>query len=642
MTGRDEKTIARLKAELEQVHGFLDEIDEFVVHWKADGIRTFVNRAYCSYYGTTREEAIGTSIYTPMPESDIVKVQRRIEKLSPERPQSEGEYRIIRTDGSEGWNYWKDKAIYANGELVEYHSMGMDITERKEIEEELRLSEAKLSNALNIGRLGYWELDIASGLFTFSDSFYAIFRTNTKEMGGYTMSIPDYAQRFVHPDDAHRVAEETDKAIETDDPNFSRYIEHKMFYADGTVGYIAVRFFIEKDHHGKTIRTYGVNQDITERRRTEEELLRAQKLESIGLLAGGIAHDFNNLLGGIYGYIDIAEGITTDPKLHRYLSKTLATIDRARDLTRQLITFAKGGAPVLSKGSLFPYLKDSALFACSGSNVSCTFDIAEDLWACDYDKNQICQVIDNIVINAKQSMPEGGTIKITARNTTLSEDEHPILKVGKYAIISIEDHGIGMPKEILTRIFDPFYTTKSSGHGLGLATCYSIIRQHGGLIEVDSEPGKGSTFHILLPASAGYIPNDQTYSSNLFRSGGTFLVMDDQEVMREICREMLETMGFEVICVDNGQEAIDFFAENNKSGSPIAGAIFDLTVPGGMGGREAVDRVREMGIDVPVFAASGHAQDPIIAKPLEFGFSGCITKPFRKTDLMSLLEKHLK
>jgi nitrogen-specific signal transduction histidine kinase/CheY-like chemotaxis protein len=383
-----------------------------------------------------------------------------------------------------------------------------------------------------------------------------------------------------------------------------------------------------------------VLQDITERKRIEEELQRAQKLESLGVLAGGIAHDFNNLLAGIFGYIDLARNVSKDGQAKEYLETTLATMNRAKALTLQLLTFAKGGSPVQKITPLVPFLQDTAQFALSGSNISSKFHLDDNLWSCNIDKNQIGQVIDNLVINAQQAMPGGGTIEISARNQTLGEKERPSLPKGDYVKVSVKDSGIGIPKEILPGIFDPFFTTKTKGHGLGLATCYSIVKRHGGCIDVESEPGKGSTFHVYLPATQETVvvnaPNPIKH-----RGSGVILVMDDEEVVRNTVRTMLESLGYVVVCKQDGKEAVDFFEGETKGGRRFAAMIFDLTVPGAMGGIEALKEIRKSNTEIPVFVSSGYANNSVMKTPKDFGFTGSISKPFTIIELSEMLDAGL-
>jgi len=416
--------------------------------------------------------------------------------------------------------------------------------------------------------------------------------------------------------------------------------EQLLVCADGTRKVVHHSSFAVKTD---TDMGFGVIlRDITERKRMEEELQKAQKLESLGLLASGIAHDFNNLMCGIFGYIDMANEETKEAKVTSYLSKAKNTIDRAAALTRQLLTFAKGGAPIQKIGYLFPFVEETARFALCGANVSCNFDVSQDLWACNFDKNQIGQVIDNLIINAQQAMPLGGTIELTARNITLSDKEHPLLAKGNYIRIAIKDNGIGIPKELLTKIFDPFFTTKAKGHGLGLATCYSIVNRHGGCIDVESEQGKGSTFKVYLPASQETTAVNFKQAEKTHRGSGTFLIMDDEEALRDIIGGMLETFGYTVIGKENGKDAVDFFLSETKANRKFVGMIFDLTVPGAMGGKDAIQEIRKIDREIPVFVASGYADDPVMKNPSEYGFTASICKPFRTSELVEMLERHLK
>ena len=380
--------------------------------------------------------------------------------------------------------------------------------------------------------------------------------------------------------------------------------------------------------------------DITDRKKTESLLMNAHKLESLGVLAGGIAHDFNNLLTGIFGNIDLARSKSKDARTIEFLDATLAAMNRAKGLTHQLLTFSKGGSPVQKITPLVPFIQETAQFVLSGSNISCRFSLAENLWPCHIDKNQVGQVIDNIVINAQQAMPGGGTIEVTAANCSFGEKEHPPLAKGDYVKVAIKDSGIGIPKEIMPRIFDPFYTTKTKGHGLGLATCYSIINRHGGCIDVESEPGKGSTFHVYLPASAEAVTVNAVPAA-IRKGSGTIIVVDDEEMVRETFRQMLEALGYTVICKNDGKEALDFYGRE-KDGCRFAAMIFDLTIPGGMGGKEAIAAIRECDKEIPVFVASGYADNSVMMHPNDYGFTASISKPFTIAELSEMLNKHLK
>lgn len=391
---------------------------------------------------------------------------------------------------------------------------------------------------------------------------------------------------------------------------------------------------------GVTIGVVLVFRDMTEKQRLLDVLQRTDKLDSLGVLAGGIAHDFNNMLAGIFGFIGLARTTTGDETVSRYLDQAMAAFTRARNLTQQLLAFSRGGAPLRKTAELGPLIRESASFALAGSNVACDFDIAPDLWLADFDDNQIGQMIDNIVINAQQAMPAGGRISISAKNTMLNNLESRLFKAGRWIKLSIADTGVGIPSEHLKSIFDPFFTTKQKGHGLGLATCYAIVQKHEGYIEVESLVGKGTTFHVFLPASQQEAVEAVSQRTVEHRGSGRILVMDDEHSIREILGLILEGMGYTVFEAKDGQDALRVCAEAAKNGTPIDGAFFDLTIPGGMGGKEAILLLRSEYPTMPVYASSGYSDDPVMSRPTEYGFTDSIRKPYRKEDLAAMLNRH--
>ena len=408
---------------------------------------------------------------------------------------------------------------------------------------------------------------------------------------------------------------------------------------DGTERVIADSGAPIKNSDGTTIGVVLVFRDMTEKQQLLETIQRTAKLDSLGTLAGGIAHDFNNLLGGIFGYIDIASEACKEENVKHYLFKAMNTIDRARSLTKQLLTFAKGGDPIRRPDSLFPFVQETAQFALCGTSAVCICDRVPELWLSSYDKNQLGQAIHNIVLNAQQAMPEGGIIKIFAENCTIGEKAHPVLPAGDYVKIVIQDSGVGISREVLPRIFDPFFTTKIHGHGLGLATSYSIINRHGGSIDVTSTVGKGSAFTIYLPAlnESQQITEEKT---EMHQGIGTFIIVDDEAVVREIISEMLRSLGYRVICREKGDDVIALLSSELKGGRPITAMIVDLTIPGGIGGRELLQEIRKICRETPVFVASGYANDPIMANPQKYGFTDSICKPFRKAELINMLDNY--
>ena len=390
-----------------------------------------------------------------------------------------------------------------------------------------------------------------------------------------------------------------------------------------------------RDRESVTVGVVLVFRDDSEKQRARDTMRKAEQLESLGVLAGGIAHDFNNLLGGLFGYLDLArESIRGDHDAARNLDKAFSVFGRAKDLTAQLLTFAKGGAPARKTRSLPPLINDTVRFALSGSVVKALFRIDPDLRPCDIDENQMSQVLDNITINARDAMPRGGAITVSAVNLSADTPLPLTLKPGAYVRISVSDQGTGIGPDHLPHIFDPFFTTKQKGSGLGLAVCYSIIKRHEGSIEVESELGKGSTFHIYLPVSARAMAAEPVGNvSYVHKGSGRVLIMDDEDYIRDIATSMLSSMGYDVASASCGEEAIEMFAEAKKQEHPYRLVILDLTIPGGMGGKETKDCIRSLSDKVKIVASSGYSDDPVIARPGEHGFDASIMKPYKKTEL---------
>ena len=383
--------------------------------------------------------------------------------------------------------------------------------------------------------------------------------------------------------------------------------------------------------------TVVVFRDITERLRLLENIQKTDKLGALGVLAGGIAHDFNNLLGGIFGYITMARDLgDPGPVTIKYLDKAASVFHRAQALTRQLLTFSKGGAPDKHLGDLGALIKETAEFALSGSNVLGRYSLAPDLWPCDFDHDQMAQVFDNLVINSRQAMPGGGVLKISAENVVLDGSAAPLGKPGRFLHLTFSDDGEGIQPRDIPRVFDPFFTTKQTGTGLGLATCHSIIQKHEGTVSVQSVWGHGCTFEILLPASQGACTGVPQASGSSHHGAGTILLMDDEAMMREIVGRLLADMGYTVVEVATGSAALEALG----SGRPICAAILDLTIRGGMGGADTVHAIRRQFPELPVFASSGFSEDPVMSQPGQYGFTDSIRKPYRKEDLAALLEKY--
>jgi CheY-like chemotaxis protein len=374
----------------------------------------------------------------------------------------------------------------------------------------------------------------------------------------------------------------------------------------------------------------------------EEELLKSKKLESVGILAGGIAHDFNNILTAVLGNLSLARERIADHEVKKTLEAAEEATTQAKNLTQQLLAFSRGGAPIKEAASVKELLPETVAFVLRGSNVEPVFHLPPDLWPVEVDKAQISQVINNLVINAKQAMPAGGVIEVSAKNLVLGPDEISGLSAGKYITMSIKDTGEGIPKENLAKIFDPYFTTKPGGSGLGLTTTYYILQRHGGHISVESDVGVGSTFYVYLPASKTPAAGRKKGLPKLFFGKGNILVMDDEEVIRKAAESMLNYLGYKVELVQNGWLALDVFRRAAKDGKPFDAVVMDLTVPGGMGGKEAITQLLEIDSKVKVIVSSGYSDDPIMSEYQKHGFRGVLVKPYKLEDLSRAIHELLK
>jgi len=397
-----------------------------------------------------------------------------------------------------------------------------------------------------------------------------------------------------------------------------------------------------RDAEKRIIGVVLVFRDMTREQKIHEILQNADKLQSIGVLAGGIAHDFNNLLSGIFCNIEVArvslrQGETD--KAAARLGSALDVFSRAKDLTRQLLTFARGGKPVQKTMSIEPILRRSPTFMLSGSNVSCELHLQPDLWLCYIDENQIAQVVDNIVLNARQAMPQGGRITIMAENLPAGSTG---LLAGDMVRVSIRDTGPGIDPKLRSRIFDPFFTTKMAGNGLGLSMVYSIMKRHGGLVDLESKMGVGSAFFLYLPRAKEdqkAVIKTVAAGSGLVtpRGEGRVLVMDDEQFIRSIWSELLGGCGFSVTCASDGDEAIEIFRAARDENKPFVLVLLDLTIPGGKGGCETIAELRNIDPEICAVAASGYSHDPVMSHPAEYGFSACLVKPFKLEEVFEAI-----
>ncbi len=393
------------------------------------------------------------------------------------------------------------------------------------------------------------------------------------------------------------------------------------------------------DRTSRLIGTVLVFRDITEAKKIEKELFKMQKLESVELLAGGIAHDFNNIMTAIMGNIDLIK-LQSNPEGPTYekLKAADSAVKRAQALTRQLLTFSKERVPLKTLTSISELLQETVNFTLSGSNVEARVSISPNLEAVECDADQISLVFNNILINAQQAMPDGGVVEIKAGNLKITDRDGRSFKPGRYVEIIIRDNGIGIGEDELPKIFDPFFTDKPRGSGLGLATSYSIIKKHNGDILVESEKGKGTVFYIYLPSGQGQLQTKDKTKSSIPRGEGRILLMDDEEIVLETGGKILKFLGYETEFAYDGVEAVELFRESRDFGKPFRAVIMDLTIPGGMGGKEAVKRILEIDPEAKVIASSGYTVAHIVSDSDSPGFSGFLNKPYLVEEMGSLLK----
>jgi len=548
---------------------------------------------------------------------------------------------LIHNTATREWYECRDQAIqWTDGRLVRME-IAINITPRKAAEEALAAEKERLAVTLRSIGDGVITTDTEGRIILMNAVAENLTGWNQEEAQGRPLS-----QVFYIINERTRTPCENPVEKVLASGQIIELANHTVLIArGGNERNIADSGAPIRDGEGKIVGVVLVFRDVTEKQRMEEELLKVKKLESVGVLAGGIAHDFNNILAAILGNINIALlDDTLQDKTRKLLSEAEKASIRAKDLTYQLLTFSKGGEPVKEKASIAEIISDSAEFVLHGGNVACQFSIPGDLWLVDIDKGQISQVIQNIIINAKHAMPNGGHIQVSCANVSAQFVTDIFLSgTGHYVKLNISDSGPGIPDSIIDKIFDPYFTTKPEGSGLGLAITHSIISKHNGHISVHSQQGKGTTFTIYLPAS-NMKQEKKNHEEIIAGNAGKakIMVMDDDEMVRNVAHTMLSMLDHDVVLAHNGAEALSLYRKHQDSGEPIDLIIMDLTIPGGMGGKDAVKEIHAINPEAKVIVSSGYSNDPVMAHYEEYGFVAAIVKPFRIEDVLSIINNLLE
>jgi PAS domain S-box-containing protein len=513
-----------------------------------------------------------------------------------------------------------------------------DISERKSAQEALANEKELLQATLRSIGEGVISTDIAGRIIVMNRMAEKILGYGRESLG---MHIDDIFHVF---NIKTKVREHLVNLLMQSNGFAGHSSKHIFITKDGIEKILLLALSPVKDRESRVIGTVLAFQDITEQARMEEELLKADKLESLGLLAGGIAHDFNNQLTGILGNIGLARIFLEEDKDKAYSRLVIAekAIENAQSLTQQLLTFSKGGSPIKVASSIEKVIKDTVEFSLRGSSVRCEFSIAEGILPVEIDEGQMSRVINNLIINACHAMPDGGLINISIDNAAIDENSSLPLKPGKYVLITIKDHGAGIPEENLSKIFDPYFSTKKKGSGLGLTVAYSIVNKHSGHLSVKSKVNEGTTFYVYLPALIEEVSLTASEDNNKIVLGkGKILVMDDEEDIRLIANELLGHLGYSAELSKDGEEAFELYKKAEEAGEPFDAVIMDLTVPGGLGGRELMALLLRYDPKVKAIVSSGYSNDLIMAFYSDFGFSAFILKPFKVEEFSQVLHKVL-
>ncbi|HJV65316.1 MAG TPA: PAS domain S-box protein [Geomonas sp.] len=633
---RDSDAFAQLVESEERFQTIYDNVnDALFIHDPSCGRIVDVNRTMCAMFGYSREEAIGLGVQElSLGEPPY----SQAEALAHLRQTAQGvplifEWRSRKKDGALFWSEVNMRSATISGQ-ERIIVMVRDIAARKEAEEALRQNEELLKVLMEEMPVGIGWTD-ESGSVQYLNSCLI-------EWLGYTLSevptmdlwllraLPDPGYRETIREAWHRAILETRQHGTAGSP-----IEAKVTCSDGSLRHVIINIRLV---HSRIVYIFT---DVTRWQSVQKELLKTQKLESLAVLAGGIAHDFNNILTGILGNISFLGLLleSTHPARKPLENAEKASL-RAAELAHQLLTFAKGGQPVKKPVPVAELIQESLNLALRGATVAAVVDIPPGLHAILADEGQMSQVFNNVIINALQAMPEGGALTVRVENVSLDADSGIALPAGEYVKLSFTDQGCGITAEDQQRIFDPYFTTKAGGTGLGLASVHSIVAKHCGRIEVASTLGEGTTFTFYLPSAGEAVPAPSLPAAQPpveIWNKGTILVMDDEEPIRTLTTGILEFLGYSVITCATGEEAVRLYREASEAGEPFLTVIMDLTVPAGMGGKDAAKEILAFDPAARLIVSSGYSNDPVMARHAEHGFRAAIVKPYRSTEIQQAL-----
>jgi len=607
----------------------INATDELVVLVGENGSIMALNNKFAARYVTGGESLVGSCVYDVLTGDLAGKTRDMMLKVLKDGKTAKFE---ARTSGS-----WMEVELYPIRDSQE--SIGKvaifmrDITRERRYEEALRESERKYRQIVNTASEGICVADEDFRITFVNAQAQKMFGYSEEEILGKSLDC------FMAEED---LEDHFDKRRRRQEGMSDQY-ERRFRRKDGQSLWVNVSASPILNRKNRFVGSISLFTDITARKQMENELLNFRKLESVGILAGGIAHDFNNLLMSMLGYISLAKMYLseTESKARDKLTEAEKTIDRAKELTTQLLTFSKGGSPLKKTLHLQPIIREVSRISLSGSRVKCKYSFQENVWPVEADETQIRQVIHQLVRNAREAMPEhGGSVAISVRNKTFQAEPGTFLPTGDYVEVSISDTGKGIAKEHLSQVFDPYFTTKDfgpqKGMGLGLAVCYSIIKKHGGQIEVESQAGEGATFHVYLPAHRVEPLRDEPEPHKAEPGDKAclrVLIADDEQSILQTTTMLLTHLGHDVTAVADGRQAIDLYRTSKESGSPFDVVILDLISPVGPDGVQILQELLAIDPGVSAILSSGYPNDPQIVNHKEHGFKGVLVKPYRIEDL---------
>jgi PAS domain S-box-containing protein len=627
---------AAFKQSEQNYRELVDKAHTIILKMDCDGRITFFNAYAQAFFGFSEQELLGKNVVgTIVPETDSSgrDLKKMIAQLM-ENPSSLA-YSLnenIRKNGERVWVSWGNhKLLDAEGGYRGILSVGQDMTERKQMEEAIRANELRFRSFIETVNDVIFVLT-PSGTFSYvSPQWQKCFGYELSEVIGKPFAP------FVHPDDVPGCINFLTDVLQSGEQK--RGVEYRVLHKNGTWLWYTANGSRLVDPNG-SVSLVGIGRDITEYKLIQKELMKTQKLESISFLAAGIAHNFNNVLTGVIGYISFARKHLNDPdKIAPLLEDAEKSSYRAASLARQLLTFSKGGVPYKTLVAPEKLVQESMSLFLSGSKIKGIVD-NKSSQTVNVDSEQINQSFNNIILNSVHSMPQGGVITAHIEDLQLEKENRYLLKCGEYVRITFEDCGCGIEEEHLHKVFDPYFTTKPDGSGLGLSTTQSILAKHGGYIDIVSEVNFGTTVTVMLPSSQNAPADDviETESPGPSPAGVSVLIMDDEEYIRTLVSEMLGDFGYQVQTCSNGEEAVELYKKCWNTGIVLPVVVLDLLVPGGMGGCEAAKRILSVDPHARLIVSSGYSHDPIMADYKEYGFSATLSKPYNTDSMVQVIQ----